>query len=419
MGGVLPVHCVPSRALRLITEYSSDLWVGTFGSEMVALRESSRHLSPALCVVWWKVVRDGNGDRLIISEMRDACRRAVMKPLKLRDGARQTTAWCADTGVCVAVVSNNWILKTRDMDGVAAWDTNEAMGRLCIVPHGEACARAFGVPLFRSLLAASESHLLVTKVCAREVKEIRQQPSVYPALELMSVPIAHPEWTETNIGCVDVREIMAASFLDSSPERVFCVLRDLSVSVNDGTGEFVSVGHLFDRTLIPYSASSFWNCTLVKESPNQFVFVMLFDVGSSTKGGSLLIRFSLSHAHRRLVLLRTTHHMPGTTGAGQWMMNPYTRLPASPGPHLDPSSSFLVINASSQRDITKHTICFFDRRTLTNFSRGILYRRDNLQPYDHSFLRFASRLVPDPAVVVVIKGIEHAKEKRMAREHKP
>jgi hypothetical protein len=208
---------------------------------------------------------------------------------------------------------------------------------------------------------------------------------------------------------------LAASFLDSSPERVFCVLRDLSVSVNDGTGEFVSVGHLFDRTLIPYSASSFWNCTLVRESPNQFVLVMLFDVGSSTKGGSLLVRFSLTHAHRRLALLRTAHHMPGSTGAGLWMMNPYTRLHASPGPHLDPSSSFLVINASSQRDITKHTICFFDRRTLTNFSRGILYRCDNLQPYDHSFLRFASRLVPDPAVAIVLKAIHLSKEKRQRR----
>jgi len=92
MGGVLPVHSIPERALRTISAFGGDLWIGNCQTrkDVEGLdwrREGGKNGTRRICVVWTKVVfvrmdLDVSEERCTALALRDYQDRQVRKATK-------------------------------------------------------------------------------------------------------------------------------------------------------------------------------------------------------------------------------------------------------------------------------------------------------------------------------------------------
>jgi hypothetical protein len=417
MGGRVSVQWLPHRALCTIEEFCEDLWIGTCENDDILLRPNSRATTSVLCVVWWRVVREGANLRIYPSRS-DQSRRVDLRPFVVNEKGmvhfyRHSSAWCPETNRCVGIVSKTgWIIKSDNVDGTLVWHVGDWFGQQAIGVLNDRFSSIMAVSHASRVVAATDTHLLLKTPC---IADDWLPPPGRQGTRLVVCTLTQPS-THIRLKDIPSRDLIAAHLVDDSTACYVTHMRGVSafeVSVVN-KDEVFSVGTLCPQQHQQHDGAhtrklSHWNSILVPESPGQFVFVMLATFYDDHHRDSIdvcyLVRFRLE---RRVLVVLTSWINRHDTCLFANDFCEVSRMNVSVL-QVPPSHSSVIALHITHVGLHGSQICFFDRVTLRNFSQGIACTRET-DPYTYTLIKPIVRIQRDPAVAVVARCIEHSKE---------
>lgn len=395
MGNTIPVHCIPQCALDLIEAFCADLLIGSVCNDTLlgTFFHYGSYLLPSLQCSWQKA----HGPR-----SRPFLRQLVLAPISpcaaAPDGPLVFIIKCQDSGQCLGAVSNRVDFNITTVNGAFVFDFkgNRGPNGYIVLRSGRVFHRANASfpPEGERIFSITEDHVLsVTWAVPHCVLQAyrHKENGIGPTLLLGTWPIS-------------AHMLIAAQFT-AAPDHAVCVFQNMDVVLMSYGMEPRIVGRLFGEDSDPKMMAIECGTVLIKESEDQFVFVMVATMPAGCEDLKFIARFRVSPQFS-VVDSWCSRSLGFRLGFVLTGANSETCLSEIV---LENPAGSPLIAIHSHLQHHRPRVMLFDRKTLCfKGSR----RLNHLTQYTYSGVGPIARYARDQGVGLVAKGIAQSKERR-------